>query len=196
MDWDKNQLEANIIDARRNNDGEALIRCTLRILCTPSDNIVYSPDGVANMLESLTGLSVGHCRRILKQFEKRYILDKYDEFSLQLNPQFSSKSTKPVPYNGPILIKNDDEVSYLYRINGKRAEIWKLRGKDRRYYTHGEDDMKTAMKKRLDELSKKHDETLDLLRQILANQSSKNQIDTETREKVERHLRLVENDLN
>src|SRR5688572_10803232 len=116
MDFDKNQLRATIIDARRNRDTSALLWHTARFLCTPMDHVVYAPEGVAKMFQTLLGLSKATTHRVLQDLQARNILTFLDEFSLQLNDQFSTKSMKSKPYRGDRLVYTTEEQSDLCKL--------------------------------------------------------------------------------
>lgn len=210
MDWDKNQLEAAIIDARRCSDVQALEAAILRYLYTPGDNVVCTvrrppkdekpltiPKFLAQIIAPIAGERT--CYRGLEKLLERGHFVYLDEISLQINPQFGTKGGKSVSYEGLPLVYTDDEVKFLRSLDIVRRETWAIRGKDR-IYTGKDDEMSPAMRKRFDELErqnseiskqnetmmKKHDETLSLLREILSGQA--------TREKIVSHLRLVESD--
>jgi hypothetical protein len=185
MDFDKAQLELHIIDARRNADTVMLSRYIMRYLCTFDDNVVFAPQGLANTLQSLVGLSKRTTHRIIDSLTDRNIFTKEDEFSLQLNPQFSSKTSNSIKYAGDKIVFSNDESLYLFELASIRAEIWALRGKNKRR-TKKDDDMKQLIKK-VGKLEEQNAEMMQLLRNIAKGMNS-----DEAKEKAECHLRLIE----
>jgi len=189
MEYDLNFLEPQIIDARRNKDTDSLTRYLLRYLCSFDDNIIYAPQGVSKMIQSTLDTSKRTSYRLLDSLEDRDFFHKFDEFSLQLNDQFSRKGTKPFRYKGCRLLYTQDEIEFLNLLQSMRDNLWALRGK-RKIRTSRDDDMTMQMKKRFEELSEqnkelltKQNEMLDLMKDLVAGK--------DVTEKAKSHLFLV-----
>lgn len=130
MDFDQTQLLSAIIEARRNRKPEAHTSFVLRYLCMYDDNVVYAPQGVAKLLREIVGTSQPTTYRLLTDLTERLHLHKIDEFSLQLNSQFSTKSPQRVKYHGPLMIFSDEESLYLQELRDIRDSLWAKRGKE------------------------------------------------------------------
>lgn len=191
MDFDKTILLSNIIDARRNGDTESLSHLILRYLCSFDDGIVYVPKGVAGFLQQYTETTKRTTYRHLESLECRSIFCRFDEFSLQLNDQFSSKGTKPVLYKGSRVIYDRSEQAFVFDLETKRMEFWQLRGKNKKHIkaTKEQDMIVAKMQKQFDELKKQNQEMMEILRSIASDLPN-------AKEKAQVHLRLIEGGKN
>lgn len=188
MDFDKTILLSNIIDARRCGDTQRLSHLILRYLSTYDDGIVYAPEGIGKIIQNTTNSSKATTYRNLESLTERNILTKIDENSLQLNDQFSSKGTKTIRYKGSRLIYDRDEQEFLFALDAKRAEIWDLRGKNKKRLKK-DIMMHPSVKKEFDSLQKQISTMLEILKSV-ANGSD------EAKEKAKTHLRLIEGGLS
>lgn len=169
MDFDKTLLLSNIIDARRNGDAERLSHLILRYLSSFEDGVVYAPEGIVTLLKNTTETSKRTIYRHLEALERRNIFSKDDEFSLQLNDQFSSKGTKPVRYKGSRIIYDRAEQAFLFELETKRAELWNLRGKNKQRTKKDNDNMNVIIQtltKQLDVKDRQIEELLTIVRKI------------------------------
>jgi hypothetical protein len=187
MDFDKTILLSNIIDARRCGDTERLSHLILRYLSTFNDGLIYTPEGIGKLMQNMTNTLKRTTYRNLESLTKRSILHKLDENSLQLNDQFSSKGTKPVRYKGPRLIYDRDEQEFIFALDAKRAELWELRGKNKK---HIKEDimMHPTVKKEFDSLRQQIDTMLEILKSVASGSG-------EAKEKAATHLKLIEGGL-
>lgn len=124
MDFNEHQLQINVIDARRNQRAEGEILTLLQFFSRPQDNIVYAPEGIAACIVSLTEYSRSTCFRVLRDLEDQGFLYSIDEFSLQLNPQFFTKTQKRIKYLGKPLIYDQDELNFLKQLHQLREQSW------------------------------------------------------------------------
>jgi hypothetical protein len=132
MDFDITHLLPNIVDARRNGDVANFAHLVLRYLADFDLAVAYAPEGITKCLKDITESSKSAIDRSLRALQERKIILKLDEFSLQINGQFSRKSAKPLKYEGSRIIYSSSEQEFIFALQTTRAELWALRGKNKR----------------------------------------------------------------
>lgn len=146
MDFDITFLLSNIIDARRNGDTEKLVHLIMRYFADFDQGVVYAPEGITNCLKDITATPKRTIERSLRSLQERMIFSKMDEFSLQMNDQFSRRASKPLQYKGPRVFFDQSEQELVVVLQTKRAEIWALRGKNKRRVKASEEGEETMNK--------------------------------------------------
>jgi hypothetical protein len=112
--------------------------------------------------------------------------------TFKVQREIATCDTKEPEYEGPQLgVSETDRI----RLGSRISSLFEIETRMRRVKNEDKE-MTRAMMKKISELEKqnqtmmeKHEQTISLLKEILAGQTA-----AETREKVERHLKLVEND--
>lgn len=138
------------------------------------------------MFQLYLGLSKATTHRILQDLQKRKILTMFDEFSLQLNDQFSTKSINSKPYQGERLVYTTEEDSNWSELEEARKRNWAGLGKNKRFVKEKGDDMQAlilALTKQLDVKDKQITDLMELVRNIASGEVKPADI--------KRHLQLV-----
>lgn len=153
MDFDKCALINEMDLHTHRKDWFNAGRAVFRFYASFGDNIVFVPQGLAVLLRENLPISKATSFRVVQDLQAYNVIEKENEFTLQMHPALSMKGETKVRYKGTIW-QNKGNLN-ITKMSSEREKLWESRGKNKKY---------TAKEKNMRNLARKIDSLEELLK--------------------------------